>query len=232
MDHLEKYRGSLVGLAVGDALGVPVEFKVAGTFEPVSDFRDSDKCVLPAGHWSDDTAMALCLANSLIERNEFDPVDQITKYKKWLGTGYCSSTGEAVGVGQTILRALLTYQNGDNPYVAISSSLSDGNGSLMRLAPIALFFRDMPGQAIEYAALSSKITHGSSLCADACRYYCGLLIGALIGMTKDELLSELYCPVQGLWNRHKLIDDIEQIGRGSFKHKSPPEIRGSGYVVE
>lgn len=231
-DLSEKYQGSLLGLAVGDALGVPAEFKMVGDFEPVTDFRDSDWFDLPAGHWSDDTAMALCLANSLIEKKSFDPVDQIEKYKKWLETGYCSSTGKAIGVGQTILRALLTYRNGDDPYVAISSRHSDGNGSLMRLSPIPLYFKNNPKQAIENAELSSKITHGSQLCGDACRYYTGLIIGALNGVSKKELLSDLYSPIPNFWKDNQLAEEIENIALGSYKQNDPPFIQGSGYVVK
>ncbi len=226
----KKYEGSLLGLAIGDALGVPVEFKTVGSFEPVSDFGDSNR--LPAGHWSDDTAMALCLANSLIEKKSFDPTDQIEKYRKWLESGYCSSTGEAIGVGQTILRALLTYRPGSDPYVAISSNYSDGNGSLMRLAPVPLYFRNNPEEAMRNAALSSKITHGSELCRDACRYYAGLIIGALNGVPKSELLSELYCPIPNFWKQNQLTEEIENIALGSFKQNDPPFIQGSGYVVK
>jgi ADP-ribosylglycohydrolase len=229
---LEKYQGSLLGLAIGDALGVPAEFKMVGDFEPVNDFRDSDWFDLPAGHWSDDTAMALCLANSLIEKKSFDPVDQIEKYKKWLETGYCSSTGKAIGIGQTILRALLTYRSGDDPYVAISSRHSDGNGSLMRLAPIPLYFRNNPKQAIQNAESSSKITHGSKLCGDACKYYTGLIIGALNGVSKKELLSDLYSPISNFWKDNQLTEEIENIALGSFKQNDPPFIQGSGYVVK
>lgn len=226
----KRYQGSLLGLAIGDALGVPVEFKTAGEFEPVSDFRDSHR--LPAGHWSDDTAMALCLAKSLIEKKSFDPVDQIEKYRKWLESGYCSSTGEAVGVGQTILRALLTYRPGSDPYMAISSHHSDGNGSLMRLAPIPLYFRNNPKEGMANAELSSKITHGSQLCSDACKYYAGLIIGALNGVPKEELLSELYSPIPGFWKDNPLREEIMDIALGSFKHNDPPFIQGSGYVVK
>ncbi|MEI7810326.1 MAG: ADP-ribosylglycohydrolase family protein [bacterium] len=230
---LKKYQGSLLGLAIGDALGVPIEFKKVGEFEPINDYIDLPGWFnLPAGHWSDDTAMALCLANSLIEKKDFDPIDQINRYKKWLEEGYCSSTGKAVGVGQTILRRLLTYRNEDNPYVEISPRHSEGNGSLMRLAPIPLYFRDNPKEAIKNAELSSKITHGSQLCSDACKYYAGLIIGALDGVPKEELLSSLYCPIPDFWKENKLSEEIENVALGSFKHNHPPFIQGSGYVVK
>lgn len=225
-----KFRGCFLGLAIGDALGVPVEFKKVGKFEPVFDFRGSDR--LPAGYWSDDTAMALCLANSLIEKKEFDAINQIEKYKKWLEIGYCSSTGKAIGIGQTVLRRLLTWHSGDDPYESITPRHSDGNGSLMRLAPIPLFFRNNPEQAIKNAELSSKVTHGSRLCANACKYYAGLIIGALNGVSKEEILSELYCPIPDFWRNHPLTEEIKNVALGSFKQKNPPFIQGSGYVVK
>jgi len=225
----DRYEGAMLGLAIGDALGVPVEFHERGGFEPVIDFQDSR---LPAGHWSDDTAMALCLGESLIEKKEFDPTDQIEKYLQWLRYGYCSSTGIAVGVGLTILRSLSTYKKEDGPYVTNTPRRSDGNGSLMRLAPVPLYFHKNPVLAIDNAGLSSKTTHGSILCSDACRYFSGLIIGALNGLSKEELLSPLYCPVKDYFNSNKLSTQIENVALGSFKNKSEKEIRGSGYVVE
>lgn len=229
---LEKYQGSLVGLAIGDVLGVPVEFKYPGGFDPVSDFEDSGRFGLGYGCWSDDTAMALCLANSLIEKNGFDPVDQIKKYKQWLNTGYCSSTGTAIGVGNTILRALACHRSENGPYSIIQVGNSDGNGSLMRLAPIPLYFKNSPEQAIENAKLSSKITHSSDLCADACKYYTGLIIGALNGVSKEELLSDLYCPISDYWKNNQLAVEINDVALGSFRRNEPPIIQGSGYVVK
>jgi ADP-ribosylglycohydrolase len=232
MDLLNKYRGALIGLAIGDALGVPVEFKKKGTFEPVIDYRDCHHFPLPAGHWSDDTAMALCLAQSFIEKKTFDAEDQIEKYKQWLENGYCSSTGEAIGIGQTVLRALLTYKKKEGAYVSVTSIRSDGNGSLMRIAPVPLFYRKMPDQAYEKAELSSRVTHGSQLCSDACKFYTGLIIGALNGASKEKLLTESYSPIPNYWKNVHVESEIKEIMTGSYKQKIPPEIRGTGYVVK
>lgn len=231
-DLNNRYRGSLIGLAIGDALGVPVEFKPYGSFVPITDFRESDRYTLSAGCWSDDTAMTLCLANSLIECNGFDPKDQIEKYKRWLHTGYCSSTGRAIGVGQNILRTLISYKpEENNPYTKILSSQPHSNGSLMRIAPIALYFRNNPQKAINYAELSSKVTHASQLSADACKYYIGLIIGVLNGASKDKLLSGLYSPFPESWKNIRLAKEIIQVAKGSFIHNNPPKIKGRGYVV-
>ncbi len=229
-DLLNLYQGALLGLAIGDALGAPVEFKKVGEFEPVTDFRYCEHFDLPPGCWSDDTAMALCLANSLIEKQSFDPYDHLHKYKRWLEEGYCTSTGRAVGVGQTILRSLLLYKDGDEPYVREARIYSEGNGSLMRIAPIPLYFRNNPALALENAVLSSLVTHGASICSDCCQYYTGLIIGALNGVTKEELLSDLYCPVVDYYNTNPLHEEVLAVAKGSFRDNEPPFITPSGYV--
>jgi len=82
------------------------------------------------------------------------------------------------------------------------------------------------------SAESSRTTHGAETCIDACRYFGGLIVGALLGHPKEQLLADCFTPAPGLWQRQPLYDKIQEIARGSFKHKEPPEIVGSGYVVE
>jgi ADP-ribosylglycohydrolase len=106
-----------------------------------------------------------------------------------------------------------------------------GNGSLMRLAPVPLFFASDPRLAIERAADSSRTTHAAPEAVDACRYMAGLILGALQGRAKDELLSAGFCPIEGLWASLPLAPAIAEIADGSFKRKQPPEVQGSGYVV-
>src|SRR5262249_29265748 len=101
----------------------------------------------------------------------------------------------------------------------------------MRLAPAPLAFADNPEQAVFFAERSSQTTHGAHECLDACRYFGGLLVGAIQGLPKAELLSPLFTPVPGQWDALPLTEKVEAIARGSFKKKSPPEIRGSGYVI-
>lgn len=107
-----------------------------------------------------------------------------------------------------------------------------GNGSLMRLAPVAPFFAADPERAILLSGESSRTTHGARTCLDACRYFAGLLVGAVQGASKEELLSSHYAPVPGVWGRLPLCEEIDEIACGSFKHKDPPAIVGSGYVVQ
>jgi ADP-ribosylglycohydrolase len=131
----------------------------------------------------------------------------------------------------TVLDALETYIQTGNPYSGSTSSSSAGNGCLMRLAPIPLYFAANPEEAVIMSYGSSKTTHGALTCLDACRYFGGLIVGALNEAKKEVLLSERYTPVEGLWTRLPLCPEIDEIARGSFKIKDPPEIIGNGYVV-
>ena len=92
----ERFRGALLGLAVGDAVGTTVEFSAPGTFEPVRDMVGGGPFALPPGAWTDDTSMALCFAESLVERRTFDPLDQLERYLRWYREGHWSSTGRCL----------------------------------------------------------------------------------------------------------------------------------------
>jgi ADP-ribosylglycohydrolase len=94
-----------------------------------------------------------------------------------------------------------------------------------------MFYFNDPEEALEKSAESSRTTHGAPACLDACRYLAALLIGALNGSNKEEILSSRYTPVPGFWDRRPLISEIDEIACGSFKRKNPPEIQGTGYVV-
>ena len=103
---ISRYRGSLLGLAVGDALGTTLEFKSPGTFTPITDMVGGGPFNLEPGEWTDDTSMALCLAESLIEKEKFDPIDQMQRYLKWDREGYLSSNGKCFDIGMTVRNVL------------------------------------------------------------------------------------------------------------------------------
>ena len=231
MRQIERYRGALLGLAAGDALGTPLEFQSPGTFKPVDDMVRGGSSNPEPGQWTDDTSMALCLAESLIERNEFDPVDQLERYLRWLREGYMSSTGECFGLGGIVGLALWHFERSHKPYCGPTEPDTAGNGSIMRLAPIPLFYAANPMEVIEKSAESSRTTHGAPTAVDACRYLGALIVGAVHGASKRELLSDHYCPVPDYWKEKPLVAEIDEIASGSFKRKNPPQIRGTGYVV-
>ena len=232
MEKIERYRGAMQGLAIGDALGTTLEFRPPGSFEPVTGITGGGPFGLNPGEWTDDTSMALCLAESLIETNSFDPVDQMNRYLQWQERGYLSHTGTCFDIGNTVSSALRKYKKTGQPFSGPVHSQSAGNGSLMRLAPVPLFFARLPSVAIQMSGESSRTTHGADTAVDACRYFGGLIVGAINGIAKENLLEGRYSPVQDFWKKNPLVYSIDQVASGSFKRKEPPEIKGSGYVVE
>ena len=227
-----RYQGSLMGLAAGDAVGTTVEFMRPGSFPPVTDLVGGGPFRLKPGEWTDDTSMALCLADSLITCGGFDPGDQMDRYLRWRDDGYLSSNGRCFDIGITVSDALNRYRDTGEPFAGSIDPYSAGNGSLMRLAPVPLFFASNSEHAIHMSGESSRTTHGATTCIDACRYFGGLIVGAVQGESKEELLSPRYSSVAGLWDRQSLCAEIDEIAAGSFKSKEAPEIVGSGYVVK
>lgn len=223
MELLDKAKGCLVGLAVGDAVGTTLEFRQRGTFEPITDMVGGGPFDLLPGQWTDDTSMALCLAHSLIYKNGFDPVDQMNRYCNWYQYGYMSSTGECFDIGVTVAAALNSYMKTRNPFSGSIDERSSGNGSLMRLAPIAIFYRDKPAELIRYAGESSRTTHGSAECIDACKYFASLLVMAMSARKKDELLNTFYQPT---------TPKVSAIESGLYLEKNYQQLTGSGYVIE
>ena len=232
MEMLDRYRGALLGLATGDALGTTLEFSEPGTFDPIDDMKGGGPFNLQPGQWTDDTSMALCLAESLIESGEFDPVDQLARYVRWKREGLHSSNGTCFDVGATVRSALARFERYSEPWSGSTDEFSAGNGSIMRLAPVPLFFASDPYNAIARSADSSRTTHGAREAVDGCRYLAGLIIGALQGKSKKDLLAPLFAPVPRLWNRQPLAPKIHAIAAGSFLRREPPDIRGTGYVVD
>jgi ADP-ribosyl-[dinitrogen reductase] hydrolase len=231
-DVIERYKGSLLGLATGDALGTTLEFGPPGTFTPIDDIVGDGPFGLKPGKWTDDTSMALCLADSLIECRGFDPVDQLERYVRWWREGYMSSTGECFDIGNATRSALSRFETTREPYCGSTNPSSAGNGSLMRLAPVPLFYAFDARQAIRRSGESSRTTHGAVAAVDACRYLGSLIVGAVQGVDKVALLSDHYCAMPGNWEESPLAPEIDEIAGGSFKRKQPPEIVGSGYVVK
>lgn len=225
MEQVERYRGALLGLAAGDALGATVEFRQRDDFEPMTDIIGGGPHGLKAGQWTDDTSMALCLAESLTERSGMDLSDQLERYVRWWRDGHLSSTGECFDIGGTTQSALGNFERTGDPHSGPADSLQAGNGSIMRLAPVPLFFAPDLDAAVSNSAESSRTTHGAEEAVDACRYLGALICGAANGVSKDDLLSESFAPTG-------LSPKISEVASGSFKRKDEPHIRGSGYCVK
>lgn len=227
----DRATGCLLGLAIGDALGTTVEFRRRGSFEPVRDIVGGGPFALKPGQWTDDTSMALCLADSLIECGAFDVTDQMQRYVRWWRDGYRSSTGVCFDIGGTTRRALREFERNGNPFAGSTEPDTAGNGSLMRLAPIPIRYQNDAREAVIRAAQSSRTTHAATDAVDACRYFAALVAGALRGASKDELTSGRFMPDGVDWNRHPLCEGVERIAAGSFRHEEPARVSASGYVL-
>ena len=225
-----RYKGALLGLAVGDAVGTALEFSVPGEFEPITDLVGGGPFNLKAGEWTDDTSMALCLAESILESDGFDPADQMQRYLRWRNEGHLSATGECFDIGVATSRALDDFERWGEPYAGSVDPKAAGNGSLMRLAPIPMRWRRDLEQTAYYAGLSSKTTHAAPEAVDACRYYAVLIAAALSGASKSELLAPNPNFLK-TFDANLLCPTVEAIATGVYRGREPPEVRGSGYVI-
>ncbi|MFN0020542.1 MAG: ADP-ribosylglycohydrolase family protein [Pirellulaceae bacterium] len=228
---IDRFRGSLLGLACGDAVGTSVEFCTPGSFAPVTDMIGGGPFGLAAGQWTDDTSMALCLAESLLEKQGMDPVDQLQRYCRWWRDGHWSCTGECFDIGNATREALTLFRRTGSPFCGSIDPRKAGNGSIMRLAPVPLYFAAEPSRAITAAADSSRTTHAAPNAIQACRYLAGLIVGAIRGVPKEELLSPDHAPTGVNWHDEPLSSEIAEVAGGSFRTREPPVIKGSGYVV-
>lgn len=233
MDPLEdRRRGVLWGLAIGDALGAAVEFRPPGSFKPVTGFRGGGPHGLNAGEWTDDTSMALALADSI--GNGWDLNDQARRYLSWFETGEYSVNGRCFDIGIQTSGALRRFRlTEDASRSGNADDRSSGNGSIMRVAPVPIAFAYLYPDQIEVLAQrgeeSSIPTHPSAKCRSACRYLTVLLAALAHGVPRETAL-------QPDWEMLARLGDLEpsvgEVVHGSFRSASPGVIRGSGYVVE
>eukprot|EP00899_Mesostigma_viride_P021626 jgi/Mesvir1/29465/Mv23040-RA.1 len=225
----DKFRGCYFGLAVGDALGSQVEFYKPGTFPEVTAMVGGGPHRLQPGQFTDDMSMALCLSESLLLLRANDPKDQLQRYVRWYQTGHLSSTGRCFDIGYTTRQALDAFEETGKEYPGSTDSQSSGNGSVMRLAPVPMYYFRAPlSEMEEFAQRSSRTTHGSDDCRDGVVFYSYLIRLALEGKSKDEILDG---------NTHqqlhrKLGENTLEVARGSYKTLQPPTIWNSGYVVK
>jgi ADP-ribosylglycohydrolase len=229
-------RGMLLGLAVGDALGAAVEFSPPDSFEPVTDFRGGGPHGLNPGDWTDDTSMALALADSIADVG-WDLDDQARRYVAWWRGGKYSVNGRCFDIGMTTCVSLRQFcERGDARTSGLTHERASGNGSIMRLAPVpiayARMFPDQLELLVERLTESSRPTHGSAQCLSTCAYFGVLLAGLTHGLPREEVLDPDWPTVERLRELWPLRPEIDAVARGSFRLRPPSEIRGSGYVVQ
>lgn len=174
---------------------------------------------LDKGQWTDDTSMALCLAHSLLEKKGFDATDQMNRYCNWYNSGYMSSNGECFDIGMTVSDALRTYLETKEPFSGSIDKYSSGNGSIMRLAPIPIYYFSDIRACIKYAEESSRTTHGSPLCLESCKLFGYLVHKACTANSKNEIFEGIpghFC------------EELQSIIDLSFKDLDYMALTGSG----
>jgi ADP-ribosylglycohydrolase len=225
----------MIGLAIGDALGAAVEFSSPGNFAPVTGYRSGGPHGLQAGEWTDDTSMALALADSIASVG-WDLNDQTERYVAWWRNGKYSVNGRCFDIGITTRSALSRFlATRDALSSGDSSERASGNGSIMRLAPVPMRYVGLyptnVGELARLAEESSLPTHASEQCRSACRYLAAVLAALIRGEDRAAVLSPDWKPLQILNEIKRLHPLIYEVAQGSFRRKQPPAIVGSGWVI-
>jgi ADP-ribosyl-[dinitrogen reductase] hydrolase len=223
-DFQERYRGALLGLAIGDALGTTLEFCTRDQQPLHTEMLGGGAFGVAPGEWTDDTAMALCLAESLIACQGFDPHDQMKRYVRWWQQGEMSCQGRCIDIGNATLASLMRYQTRpETPYAGSEHASHSGNGGIMRLAPAVMVAGSLE-QAVSLAVHSSRTTHASPDCLDAAALMGSLLWRLLQGERLHDVLAEpLRQNYQGA--------AIHRIVEGCFKEMPRLAVSSSGYVI-
>jgi len=185
----ERFLGALLGLAVGDAVAAPTQYRRAGRFTPVGDLLGGGPFDLPRGAWSDDTAMALCLAESLLESGGFDARDQVARYRRWQQQGYLSATGQCVGISAATARALARAQWRRQTFSGSHDPQALDPEILSRVTPVVMYFFADAEAAATQAAEAARTTCQAPAALNACRALARALHAALSGASKREILA-------------------------------------------
>jgi ADP-ribosyl-[dinitrogen reductase] hydrolase len=221
-----RFRGALLGAAVGDAMGVTNEMLDRVNTVQLNQLVGGGICDVAPGGWTDDTAMVLCVSESLIAKHGFDAHDQMDRFVRWWRYGYMTCAGRTYDVGNTTRLALFAYiQTGDPFSSGVQSSHSAGNGALSRVAPIGLYYAAQPDVIDQAAMYSSMLTHATAHSIDACRYVAWVLAQFASGVSKYDALH-------ASWPYSPLCEDIARIAMGSYRHHTLEQLNASSYVVD
>jgi ADP-ribosyl-[dinitrogen reductase] hydrolase len=220
----ERAIGSMLGLAVGDALGTTLEFSSRDSRPRLTEIEGGGPFRLELGQWTDDTSMALALADSLLACDKLDEHDLMTRFVSWMEEGAYSSNGRCFDIGATVHGALSRFKASGDPIAGSTDPMSAGNGSLMRLAPVAIRYWDDEATRRDAAARQSRTTHGAAEAVDACVAFADMLADAIAGKPRSEVLRDRTAdPVYS--------GEIAPIMTGSWRGKARDDVSSSGYVA-
>jgi len=216
--------GALIGLAVGDAIGTTLEFERRDdSAHRLTDMVGGGPFGLEAGQWTDDTSLAWALADSLVSTETFDPRDLANRFVSWWRDGEYSSNGKCFDIGLTTRAALQQYERSGDPFSGKTEPSTAGNGSLMRVSPVAIRHWNDKYTMSQVAANQSRVTHGATEAVEACVLFCDILADAIEGKPRSEVLHS---------RTRNYSSKVRDIASGCWRPKSRSEIRGSGYVTD
>jgi ADP-ribosyl-[dinitrogen reductase] hydrolase len=224
----ERFQGALMGLAVGDALAAHTQFRKPGTFSPIGDMLGGGPFDLPRGAWTDDTAMALLLAESLLERDGFDAHDQVQRYARWQREGHGSATGQCVGIAANVARALATAQYKRQPFAGSHDPEQLDKDPLSRVAPVVMFFFADAATAISRSAEAARITAQAPLVLDCVRLLAAMLHQALAGRDKASILK----PPRDSWATPNTRLEVLALYDGLYARRAAADITGGGHILQ
>ncbi|MCS6795206.1 MAG: ADP-ribosylglycohydrolase family protein [Raineya sp.] len=234
---LQQVRAALFGIAVGDALGVPVEFKSREMISnnPVTDMIGYGTYDMPPGTWSDDSSLTFCLAEALTQDFNLNTIGQ--NFVKWYYENYWTPHGYAFDVGITTSEAITRLQEGVKPELAGGIDETDnGNGSLMRILPLLFYIQNKPiHQRYEITKQVSSITHRHIRSVIACFYYLEFARQIIAGKDKFEIYKNLQTEVKNYLISLQIdpaeIARFDRLLKDEITSLSEDEIRSSGYVL-
>ena len=234
----EKARGAVFGAAIGDAVGVPFEFNTPEEMRrrPASDIVSGGTYGLPAGTWSDDTTMILCTLDRLDESRDYDAIMQA--FVSWVEEGNYTPFGECFDIGNTTRSALMHYAGGRKPLASgLDDAYSNGNGSLMRILPAALYADAhglSSGEAVRFAQELSCLTHAHKRSQIGCGIFTCVAL-ALLRRADKSSVSEGLQQAGAFYASKEYADEIKKYARllsPGFGQLPEGEIKSSGYVVD
>ena len=216
--------GAFIGLAVGDALGTTNEFSTMEECIHITDMIGGGPFELPPGYWTDDTSMALCLAESLLEM-DFNINNQLSKYVQWHTNGHMSSTGECFDIGDVTWKALTHYRVTGNSLCGLTTEQSHGNGGIMRLAPVVIRYHNNHDYCVIASETQSITTHASLICREASALMGDIMFRAINKEPKKIVLGEST-------QRAFITPEMASINAGDYKNKKFDDVWSiHGYVA-
>lgn len=234
---MSKFVDAIIGHAVGDAMGVPTEFCMREKLlkNPVTEMISSLKVGQPAGSWSDDTSMEICTIESYLECNKFDYSDIMQKWTAWINEGKYTANGDTFDVGRTCLSAIRRFSQGINPVdCGLKDEMSNGNGSLMRILPVALYSYSKNLSDKEIINLTndiSSLTHNHDTSKLGCYIYVKFVIALLQGKSKEEAYELIQKLDYSMYDKNS-IEKYNRILNNNITDYKLYEISSKGYVVD